>query len=59
MLSICIKDLFSTPKIITFFPMLPSAYEDCVHESNSVPQPLYLSLSGSAFLASFTTPNKQ
>ena len=46
-------------KIIRFFPMLSSVHENSTHESNPMSQLLYLYLSGSAFLFSFTAPNKQ
>ena len=46
-------------KIIRFFPMLSSVHENSTHESNPMSQLLYLYLSGSAFLVSFTAPNKQ
>ena len=49
----------SAPKIMTFFPMLPSVNENYEWESNPMLQPLYLYLSGSAFLGSLTDPNKQ
>ena len=39
--------------------MLPPVNENCERESNPMPQPLYLYLSGSAFLVSFTDPDKQ
>ena len=39
--------------------MEPSGDENSEQESNSIPQPLYLSLSRSVFLVSFTDPNKQ
>ena len=39
--------------------MLPSKNENIERESNSMPQPLYLYLSESAYLVSFTDPNKQ
>ena len=39
--------------------MLPSGNENSERESNPVPYPLYLYLSGSRFLVSFTDPNKQ
>ena len=44
---------------MTFFTILSSGNEnnDCV--SNLMPQPLYLYLSVSAFLVSFTAPNRQ
>ena len=44
---------------MTFFPILPSGNKNCERESNLIPQPLYLYLSRSAFLVSFTDPNKQ
>ena len=39
--------------------MLPSVNENFEQESNLMPEPLYLCLSRSAFLVSFTDPNKQ
>ena len=39
--------------------MLPSSNENSERESNPMPQPLYLQLSRSAFLVSFTDPNKK
>ena len=39
--------------------MLPSVNGNSERESNPMPWPLYLYLSGSAFLTSFTDPNKQ
>ena len=39
--------------------MPPSINENSERESNTMPQPLYFCLSGSAFLVSFTDPNKQ
>ena len=39
--------------------MLPSINESSERESHPMLQPLYLYLSGSAFLVSFTDPNKQ
>ena len=44
---------------MTVFPMLLSVNENPERESNLMPKPLYLYLSGSAFLVSFTYPNKQ
>ena len=44
---------------MTFFPKLPSVNENFERESNPMPLPLYLYLSRSAFLVSFTDPNKQ
>ena len=42
-----------------FFLMLLSGIENSERESNPIPQPLYLYLIRSAFLVSFTGPNKQ
>ena len=42
-----------------FLPMLPSVNKKSERESNPMSQPLYLYLSGSAFLVSSTDPNKQ
>ena len=39
--------------------MLSSVNENSERQSNPMPQPLYLYLSGSAFLVSFRDPNKQ
>ena len=58
-LSICTDELISAPKIKTFFPALLSVNGNSERESNAVSQLLYLSLCGSAFLVSFTDPNKQ
>ena len=44
---------------MTFLPILPSVNENCERESNPILHPLYLYLSGSAFLVSFTDPKKQ
>ena len=44
---------------MTFLPMLPSVNENSERESNPMPYPLYLYLSESAFLVSFTDSNKQ
>ena len=44
---------------MTFFPMLPSVNENSERESNPMLRPLYLYLSGSAFLVSFTDSHKQ
>ena len=52
-------EFISAPKIITFFPTLPSVNENSDRESNLMSEPLYLYLSGSAFLISSTDPNKQ
>ena len=59
LLSIYTYELISVPKIMTFFPILPSANENCERESYPMPYPLYLYLSGSTFLVSFTDPNKE
>ena len=39
--------------------MLPSVNENSGPESNPMPQPQHLYLSGSTFLVSFTDPKKQ
>ena len=39
--------------------MLPSVNENSEREANPTPYPLYLYLSGSTFLVSFTDPNEQ
>ena len=52
-------EVMSTPKIMTFFPKLPSVNKNCEQESNPVLYPLYLYLTRSTFLISFTDPNKQ
>ena len=44
---------------MTFLPMLPSGNENSERESNPVLQPLYLRLSGLAFLVNFTGQNNQ
>ena len=44
---------------MTFFPMVLSVNENSERESNPMPQPLYLYLSRSVFLVSFTDLNKQ
>ena len=44
---------------MTFLPMLPSVNENSERKSNPMPYPLYLYLSGLAFLVSFTDPKKQ
>ena len=41
------------------FSKLPSDDENSERESNLIPKPVYTYLSGSAFLVSFTDPNKQ
>ena len=56
LLSICTDNLISAPKIMTFISMLPSVNKNLEQESNTMQQPLYLYLSGSAFLVSFTDP---
>ena len=42
---------------MTFLPMPPSVNENSERELNPMPQLLYLYLSGSSFLVSFTDPN--
>ena len=49
----------SAPKIMTFFPKLPSVNKNSERESNPMSLPVYLYLSRSAFLVSFKDPNKQ
>ena len=44
---------------MTFFPVLPSVNKNSERESNPMSQSLDLYLSGSAFLVSFTNPNKK
>ena len=39
--------------------MLPSGTENSDRESNPILEPLYTYLSGSAFLANLTSPNRQ
>ena len=58
LLSICKDELISAPKLMTFLPTLPSDNENYNRESNPIPWPLYTYLSGSAFLATLTSPNK-
>ena len=57
--SICTHELISTPKLMTFLPMLPSGNENSECELNPVPCPLHTYLSRSPFLANRTPPNKQ
>ena len=52
LLSICINELISAPKI-----MVPSVNENSEQESNPATYPQYLYLSGSAFLVSFSDWN--
>ena len=58
LLSISVDELISTPKIITFLPIL-LATEKNVFLSNSIPYPEYPYLSIPAFLVNLTDPNKQ
>ena len=44
---------------MTFFSILPSGNENSERKLNQLPYPVYTCLSGSAFLVSFTDPNKQ
>ena len=46
-------------KIMKILPMVPSVNEKSKRKSNAIPYPVYTYLSGSAFLASLTPPNKQ
>ena len=39
--------------------MLPSGNENSERESNPIPYSVYMYLSGSAFVVSFSDPNKQ
>ena len=55
----CTDELISAPKIIAFLPMLPSVNENSERESNPMRWPSYLYLSESAYLVSFSDPNKQ
>ena len=55
LLLICADELISAPKRKLFFPFVD---ENSERESNPMPQPLYMHLSGPAFLVRFTDPNK-
>ena len=44
---------------MAFFPMLPPVNANSECKSNAIPLPVYMCLSGSAFLANLTPPNKQ
>ena len=44
---------------MSFFPLLPSGNQNSEQESNPMLYPVYLYLFRSAFLVSFTDPNKQ
>ena len=59
LLSVCTDELIAAQKIMTIFPILPYVKQKSERESNPTLQPLYLYLIGSAFLGSFTDPNKQ
>ena len=50
LLSISTDELILTSKIMTLLPTLKSSNENSERESNSIPEPLYTHLSGSAFL---------
>ena len=50
LLSISTDELILTSKIMTLLPTLKSSNENSQRESNSIPEPLYTHLSGSAFL---------
>ena len=47
-------ELISAPKIMTLFPVLPSVNKNSERESSSMRYLLYLYLSGSVFLVSYT-----
>ena len=49
----------SAPKIMTFFPWVSSVNKNFEQESNPMLEPVYLYLSRSSFLISFTDPNEQ
>ena len=51
--------LMSAPKVMTFSPILLSGNENSERELNPIPEAVYRYLSRSAFLVSFTEPNKQ
>ena len=59
LLSIGRDEFILTQKIMTFFPTLPSANENCERESNPMSYLLNSYLFRSAFFISFTDPNKQ
>ena len=59
LLSICLEELISAPKIITFWPNPPRGNEKLPLLSNPIPYPEYLYLSISAFLVKVTALNKQ
>ena len=56
LLSILVDELISTPNIITFLPVLSLGCE-WNPLSNPIPNPKYLYLSMSEFLANLTGPN--
>ena len=58
LLSILAYEFISTPKIITFLPVLLPIEKDA-SLSNHMPYPEYSYLSISAFLVNLTDPNKQ
>ena len=58
-LSIYADELISAPKIMLFFPMLPSVNKDSERVTNPIPELLYFYLSRSAFLVSLIDPNNQ
>ena len=59
LLSVFVDELMSTPKIITFLPILVPGNEKLPCLSNPVPYPEYPYLLMSAFLVRLTAPNKQ
>ena len=59
LLSNFVDELISTPKIITFLPVLPEGCEKHPSLSNPIPLLEYPYLSISLFLVNLTAPNKQ
>ena len=58
-LSIFDDELISTPKIITFLPILLPMEKKSPYLSNPIPHPEYQFLSILGFLVNLTDPNKQ
>ena len=59
LLSTCIEELISSPKIITLQPNATPENEIVPRPSNPVPYRKYLYLSISALLVNLSAPNKQ
>ena len=60
LLSTCADELISAPNVITSLPIqLASGNKKLAPTSNSILQPEYLYLSGSASLFKLTVPNKE